>query len=93
MLIGLSEKNDRGRFQPCVDLLDCGGQRGRRIVDARVGDDREKFMQAGPGNRPGRTSFGQLRDATRGTRVERRIAPVRVNENVGVERDQEPRPS
>jgi hypothetical protein len=93
VLVGLGEQNDRRRLQPRVDLLDCGGQGCRRIVDARMGGDGEEFMQTGPRDGPRRTSFSEFRDATRGARVKRRISPVRVNENVGVERDQEPRPS
>ncbi len=76
-----------------LDLIQRGRQRRRRIEDARMGHDGQEFVHAGPGDRPGRLSLGERSHAAIGRGVPLRIFAVRVDENIGVEGDQPPRPS
>ena len=99
VLFRLCEQDQIRRFKPSVNLVERRGKRAWRIVDARMGDNSEKLVQAGPRNSPGRAAFGKVGQVTGSPRVEFRVPPVRVNQNVGVDRDHDdlddepPRPS
>jgi hypothetical protein len=93
VLLGLGEQHEARSLQPRVDLRERIRERRRRCVAARVGDDAEELVNARPGYRPGRDPFGELRDAAAGRLEPGRVLPVRVDEDVGVDRDHEPRPS
>lgn len=67
-------------------------RRGRR-VDVRVRHDGKELMQAFPRDGPGRRPFRQLGHPPEGGFMERRFLAVRVDENVGIDGDQLPRPS
>jgi hypothetical protein len=58
-----------------------------------MGDNSEELVHARPRYRP---RCGPRREGTKGAScglVKRRILAVRIDQNIGVERDQEPRPS
>ena len=59
----------------------------RRVVDPRMGDDGEELVQARPGQCPRRPALGQLADLGRRGPVELRVAAVRVDQDVRVDRD------
>ena len=58
-----------------------------RVVAPRMGDDGEELVQARPGQRPRRPALGQLADLGRRGPVELRVAAVRVDQDVRVDRD------
>lgn len=55
-------------------------------------DDRQKFVHAGPGYCPAFRALGDVRYAPEGSAMKQRILAMGVNENVGVDGDQLPRP-
>ena len=93
VLLRLCQQHQCRRLQPRLYLIERPIGRRRRIVDAWMGDDRQKFMNAGPRNRPCGRAFGKLSKTFRCRSVKRRIFSMRVDENIRVDCDQEPRPS
>ena len=90
---GFREGHYTGRFEPRADLLQrFRGCRGRG-EDPFVRNDGEEFMQTGPRQCPGGGAFGQVTHACGGGLVPLAVTTVSVNEDVGVDRDQPPRPS
>ena len=89
----LPEQHQGRRLQPGVDLRD-GPPDGRRgSEDPWMRGDGEKLVDARPRDRPGRPPFGQAGDAIEGGPVPGRLLAVGVDEEVGVDGDQPPRPS
>lgn len=93
VLVRFRKQYECRRFQPCIDLPKRCLEWRRRIVDARVGNDGEKLVQAWPRDRPSCAAFGKVGDAFCRSGVKRRVLAMRVNEDVGIDCDQEPRPS
>jgi hypothetical protein len=89
---GLSQKRHAGRLEPRGDLVRRLSRLGRWIVDAGVCDDRKKLVEAGPRYRPCDATLGQIADAARRGLVPLRVLAVRVDQQIRVESDQEPRP-
>src|ERR1051325_402378 len=86
--VGFNEQGQRGRFQPRIHLIQRDQQRSWRAVNSRMSHNGQKFVNACPRNSPGRPAAGQRSDTSRSRRVEGRFAPVRINENVGIDSDQ-----
>ena len=89
----LGQKHKGRRLEPSIHLIEGARQRRGRRVDTGTGDDGEKFVNARPGNRLGRLALREFRNSLRGCVVKRRVLAMSVNENVGVDGDQAPRPS
>lgn len=58
--IGLCQAHERWSFEPSVYLIKGYWKRRGRIIDSRMGDDCDVFMQAGPKNSPGGASLCQF---------------------------------
>ena len=86
------QQRERRRFEPGIHLVEGPGQRRGWSIDARMRHDGEKFVQARPGNGPGRRAFGKPRHALERDFVERRILAVRIDQNIGIDGDHAPRP-
>lgn len=93
MLLGLGKNHEGGGLQPSIDLIERRGQWRRRIIDAVMRDDSEKLVQARPRDRPSRRTRREVGDASFCNSVELRVLTAGMNEEVGIDRDQEPRPS
>ena len=68
--------------------------RGRAVsgrIDARMCHDREKFVDARPGNGPHRRPLGEFGHAPEGSIVKWGILAMGVDENVRIDRDHAPR--
>lgn len=89
----LGQEHQGWRPEPGVHLVESARQGRRRGVDAGMGDDGEKLVNTWPGDRPGRGPFCKFRNSLRGRIVKRRILAVSVDQDVGVDGDQPPRPS
>ena len=92
-LIGFRQQDQRRRLKPGLDLIQSADYRCRRVIDSGMCHDGQEFMQAGPRNCPCRAPFGERRNRVRSRAVERSILAMRVNQNVGINRNQAPRPS
>jgi hypothetical protein len=84
-----SQQDKRGRLKPVSYLKDSILDRSRGTVNPGVGHDCKKFIQTGPGYCPQRGSFSKLRHSAIGLAVPRRIRPVSVDKNVGVDGNQD----
>jgi hypothetical protein len=91
--VGLGHKDQTGGFEPCRYLIDRHGERRRRRVNSRVGHDGQELVETRPGNAPRGSPFCQFGDPVVGDVMPRRVLPMGVNEQVGVESDHPPRPS
>ena len=80
-------------FESCVHLVQRLFKGGGRIVDARMAHDGDEFVDARPRQTPPHPALGKLPDAGTGGLVSFRIGAVRVNQDVGVDGTQPPRPS
>ena len=83
----LRSKLEVRRLEPGGNLIQGDVERRRRIIDARVGDDGDELVQARPGDRPARRALRQSGDAGVGAVVPEGIGAVRVDEQIGVDRD------
>ena len=81
------------RFQPGVDLVDGRWQWRGWFEDFRMGDDGNEFMHAWPWQRPLRLAFRQACHVRAGGRMPFGFLTVRIDKNIGVDRDHVPRPS
>lgn len=88
MVVGFSEHDECWRFKPCFDLRCDVQQGGRRRVDLWMRDDGEKLMQAGPRNRPRKLRLRDLPDDLESKVMPFTIGAVRINKQVGVDRNQ-----
>lgn len=88
-----AEERDGRRLQPRVDLIERTVERSWRHVDAGVGDDGEKLMQARPWDRPGLRAFGERGQPLQGGAMKGRVLTMGIDENVGIDCNQLPRPS
>lgn len=92
MIAGFCQEHERGRIKPGVNLLHGLLYRRRRFVNPRMRDDRQEFVNTRPGNRPFDAAFRKAL-YYRGSRfVPFAVAAVRIYQDVGVDRDQPPRP-
>lgn len=89
MLVGFREQHQGGRLQPGVNLIERGGKRRRRMVDARMRHDSQEFVQARPRDCPSGVALGETGKMPRRSRVERRIFAMRVDQYVGIDGNQD----
>lgn len=84
---GFAERFERGRRKPGIDLRKCLRTGTRWLEDSRSCHHREKLMGAGPWNGPPGAAFGQFRNAFRRALMPFVIAPVCVDQDIGIDRD------
>ncbi len=84
----LREQSEARRPAPGAQLRQRLRRPRRRVVDARVRGNGVELMHAGPGDCPGVATGREHLDRPCSRRVPARIASVRVDQDVGVERDQ-----
>lgn len=84
----LAQQNQHGGFQPAADLDERILDRSRRAVDARMSNNRHKFIQAGPGDGPLRGSFSELREEAIRLEMPWGIGAMGIHKNVSVNGDQ-----
>jgi len=85
--VGFREQEQSRGLQPCIDRLERQAERCRLVIDTRVGDDAEKFMHARPRNGPRSMSFCKFTQAARRDSVKWSFFAVRIDEDIGVDRD------
>ena len=90
---GFREQAYRRGSEPGLDLVQCLRHCGRRVVNRRMGGNADELVHARPWQPPGRTPFRKPPDAGPGRLVPVRIGAVGVDQNVGIDRDQLPRPA
>src|SRR6185369_1071817 len=89
-----AQQDETGRRHPGFDLSDRSFERRRGVKDSGVSHRAQELVEAGPRDRPGRSSLGQRRQVMLGRIVKRRVVAMRVDEDVRVDRDHSPpRPS
>lgn len=81
------EKLQPGGLLPARNRFERRRGRRGRMVDPRVSDDGKKLMNGTPGNRPMSPTPGKLRQRRDGSLVPLAILPVRVDQQVGINRD------
>ena len=74
---------------PCSKCFERGDERRRRIVNLRVSYNGEEFVKTRPCDRPRSTGISKMGDSVQGFLMPRRVFPVRVNEDVGIDGDHE----
>jgi len=87
VISGFTDQVQPGALQPCFDLVNGNLDRGRWVENPRMGNDTEELMQARPCNGPGGFRIGQRFDPIEGNLVERTVLPMRVHQDVGVNRN------
>ena len=90
---GFRNQGQTRRFEPGFHLSDRRGKRRRRRIDPGVGDNREKLMNAWPGNCPCRPAFGKFRQLLRRSIMPRRVFSMSVNQDIRIYRNYPPRRS
>ena len=81
-----SDQAQSGGFEPSFQIGQRDSQWRWRLEDPGVGDYGEEFMHARPRNGPRDIAFRQFLQAIGGGNVPRRVHPVGVDEDVGVQR-------
>ena len=89
----LRKQNDSRGFEPGLDLVKRHVERGGRVVDSRMGHNRQEFVEARPRDGPWQLSLSEFGDALGGDGMPGRVRAVRVNEKVRINGDQAPCPS
>lgn len=89
----LAQKDQRRRLEPRRDLSECLVECTGRSIDFRVSHDPDKFVDTWPRNGPWSERIGQFLDDFGRLWMIRRIASMGVDQEVGVDGDQAPRPS
>src|SRR5829696_5216893 len=92
VMLAFTEQTDGRRLRPEGDLSECFIERRRIRIDAGVGDVPQELRNAGKRNRPRRASLCQALNELVRLAVTLGLAPVGVDEQVRVERDQPPAP-
>lgn len=87
----LREWHQRRRLQPGADLIEGHGERCRGPVDARMRDDRQKLVKAGPWDGPRGSPLGKTGHRLERCGVPSGILAMGVNEDVRVDGNHEPR--
>ena len=82
----LSEQNERGRSQHPFEIGQDNLERDRRMKDARVSDDPEEFVNAGPRDGPGESSFDERSQDLEGRVMVLARLNLSVDQDVGVNR-------
>ena len=90
--VALAQQLGDRRFQPGFNLVDGRIHAGRRVVNPGMGHDPQELVHAGPRDAPRRTTFCEGLDAGSRGPMPLGIQAVRVNQYIGVGRDQLPRP-
>ena len=84
---GFAERLKRGRREPRIDLRKRLGTGTRRLEDSRARHYREKLVDARPWNGPSDTTFSQFGNARGRALMPFVIAPVCVDQDIGIDRD------
>lgn len=84
-----AQQPQAGTGLPCSERFERGRQWRRWIVDLRVGHNGQEFMDAGPCDRPRSAGIRKRGDTIQSFLMPRRVFPVRVNEDVGIDSDHE----
>ncbi|WP_343708653.1 DUF4185 domain-containing protein, partial [Mycobacterium sp.] len=83
----LTQHRQRRRSEPRFDLCCRLSPGARWTIDLRMCADRKEFVQAWPGNRPSRFALRECLDPLGGGVVELGVAPVCIDQDVGVDGD------
>lgn len=93
MILSFTDEFGSRRFQPGIYLIDGLGDGGRGSVYPGMCHDRQEFVQARPRQSPGGASLRKRLDASPRTVMPFRISAMRVYKDIGIGRNQSPRPS
>jgi hypothetical protein len=89
----LVEEDDARRGEPGMDLSHGLGPWCGRSVDPRVRHDGEELVHTRPGHGPRSLRLGEVVEERGRGGVKRGVRPMGINQQVGVDGDQPPRPS
>ena len=90
---GFSQQRHIGRFQPGIDLINGSRQWRGWFENFWMGHDGDEFMQARPWESPLRLAFRQSCHLLAGGLMPFGIFAMRIDKNIGVDRNHVPRPS
>ena len=90
MLIRFCQHHEARRLQPHIHLFNRERKRSWRAVDARMCNDGKKLVEARPRNCPAGIALGKPGNLLRRDGMEWRILTMRVNQDIGVDSNQEP---
>ena len=80
----LGEKQKRLALKPVFQKCQCHVDGSRRAVDARMGNNTDELMEAGPRNGPWRGVIAKSRETLYGSPVKRGVLPVGIDKNIGI---------
>ena len=84
MTVEFTQQPERRRSHPDFDLFDGLGERRRRLLDIEVSNNGEEFVNTRPRQTPRRRALGEVVKDARRLAMPFRVAPVRIDQNVGI---------